>query len=171
MPARVSSVQQGASVKLLGSIHPFPSKEFFPECCVSLGFLHFLFLSSFQSIFPWFMGCASCSALCPPHTGGPHASPLPGCSTARGNPALGAAGELSSHPQPVLGSPSSQHTCRAEHPLVGSTAVLASRASAKGLMLPRSTRGCSQSLSQTGWGLAVHPQVGVYAVGLLASHC
>lgn len=71
----------------------------------------------------------------------------------------------------MLGSPSSRHTCRAEHPLVGSTAVLASRASAKGLMLPRSTRGRGQSLSQTGWGVAVYPQVGVYAAGLLASHC
>lgn len=38
-------------------------------------------------------------------------------------------------------------------------------------MLPRSTRGRSQSLSQTGWGVAVYPQVGVYAAGLLASHC
>lgn len=75
--------------------------------------------------------------------------------------------ELSSHPRPVLGSPSSQHTCRAEHPLVGSTVVLASRAAAKGLMLPRS----GQSRSQAGWWLAVHPQVGLYAAGLLASRC
>lgn len=79
--------------------------------------------------------------------------------------------ELSSHPRPVLGSPSSQHTCRAERPLVGSTVVLASRAAAKGLMLPRSTRGRGQSRSQAGWWLAVHPQVGLYAAGLLASRC
>lgn len=89
LPTRVSGVRRGASVRLLGSIHPFPSKEFFPELRVSLGFFTLSFFILFPVRFsPALWAVYSCPTPCPPHTGGPHASPLPACGTARGNPAL-----------------------------------------------------------------------------------
>lgn len=59
------------------------------------------------------------------------------------------------HPRPVLGSPSSQHMCRARSLLVGGIGVFASAATAKGLMLPRSMRGHSQAIPRRAAGLTV----------------
>lgn len=83
MPARVFSVQQGELVALLGSIHPFPSKEFFSPSAV---FLLAFFTLSFFILFPVHLyprgggGCISCPAPLPaarpPLAGGQGAAPV-----------------------------------------------------------------------------------------------
>lgn len=195
MPARVFSVQQGELVALLGSIHPFPSKEFFPRAlCFSWLFSRFLFLSSFQSICTLgeggglhFLPCPAPGSAPSPRRGpgsGPGALAAPCRLLALSLPSRAVevapgAGEADLakalapresrvpepkagcfHPRPVLGSPSSQHMCRAASLLVGGIGVFASPATAKGLMLPRSTRGHSQAIPRWSGGLTVLPGQG-----------
>lgn len=86
VPPRVSNVQQGELAELLGSIHTFPSKEFFPEHFVSLGFFHAFFFYPLSSPFSsWgglrFLPCpAPCSMPPPRSPGARERSRCTGCS-------------------------------------------------------------------------------------------
>lgn len=72
------------------------------------------------------------------------------------------------HRWPALGSPSSQHMCRARCLLVGGIGVFASPVAVKGLMLSRRMRGHSQDIPRWAGGLTVLPEQGAEPTLVLA---